>query len=266
MTTVRISFVAWLILVFNAAAFAQKSRAPFASNIKLATIDRAGDFYAVTQEYIFKFDSLGHPLDSVAVDMPVTLFDPGNGVRLLAYFRDKQEYAIYSPSLEERQRTVIDSSFVISPWLVCASGDYDLLILDAADWSVKKIDTRRSVVISEFTLDPELTENANFVFMREYLGFLFIHDSNQGILVFNRLGRKLRSLPAQGVSSFHCRGEELYYCREGQLYFTNLYTLETRERSLESPCRDVVLGMGRAMLVKEGGLEFRTLAKTFSER
>lgn len=230
--------------------------------IRLTTVDRAGDFYAITEQYIYKFDSLGRQLDSVAVDVPVTLFDPGNGVRMLAYFRDKQEYAIYSPTLDERQRLGIDASFAISPWLVCASGDYDLVILDAADWSIKKVDTRRSVVSSEFTLDPEPGKDADFIFMREYLGFLFIHDRNKGIHVFNRLGMKLRTLPTD-AESFYFRGEELYYYTQGALHLVNLYTLEQRVVSIESSSRDVVLGVGTAMIVTNHGLEFRPLSKIF---
>ncbi len=265
MTTARIPFIAWLVLVCGAPVLGQQLPVALAG-ITSTTVDRAGDFYATTNDGIYRFDSLGHHLDSVAVDAPVTLFDTGNGVRLLAYFRDKQEYAIYSPQLDERQRLAIDSSFAISPWLVCASGDYDVMILDAADWSVKKVDTRRSVVTSEFTLDLSLTENADFVFMREYLGFLFILDRDNGILVFNRLGMKLRSLPAPGAPSFYFRGEELYYYSDGKLHFTDLYSLETRVQAVPSPCRDVVLGTGTAMLVTDKGLEFRSLAKTFSGR
>ena len=43
---------------------------------------------------------------------------------------------------------------------------YDLVILDSADWSVKKVDIRRSVVTAEFILDPNLTANADFMSMR----------------------------------------------------------------------------------------------------
>jgi len=231
--------------------------------VTLATVDRAGDFYAITGNAIYKFDSLGHRLDSVAVAAPVTLFDPGNGVRLLAYSRDKQEYVIYAPNLEERQRLPIDQSFAITPWLVCSSGDYDLVILDSADWSVKKVDIRRSVVTAEFILDPNLTANADFMSMREYLGFLFIHDRNNGIHVFNRLGMKLRTFAAQGASSINFWGEELYYYSEGKLHFTNLYTLETRTLPVDWPGRSIVLGTGTAMVVTEKGLEFHPLAKTF---
>lgn len=266
MTTFRILFVALFIWVSGATAFTQDVSATFTGEITQTAIDRAGDFYAVTPAGIHKFDSMGRVLSAVNVYTPVTLFDPGNGVRLLAYFRDTQEYAIYSPELRERQRVKIDPSFAISPWLACASGDYDLLILDAADWSVKKVDTRGSVVSFEFNLDPALAEHADFVFMREYLGFLFLHDRNTGITVYNRLGMKLRSLPASGAGSFNFRGEELYYYLDDRIYFTNLYTLETRVMPFTCSCSGVLLGAGRAMTVKDESLEFLPFAKTPSER
>lgn len=262
MTVAKIAFTATLAFACGVVAFAQE-RTVTLPGVTLTAVDRAGEFYAIAGNSIFKFDSLGNRLDSVVADAPITLFDPGNGVRLLAYFRDKQEYAIYSPTLEERQRLPIDPSFAISPWLICASGDYDLWILDGADWSVKKVDTRKSTVTFEFTLDPTLAEKADFVGMREYLGFLFIHDRNNGILVYNRLDMKLRSFPAPGAASFNFWGEELYYFSDGKIHFTDLYNLETRTVPVESPCYTVVLGTGTAMFVIDGRLEFRPLPKTF---
>lgn len=228
--------------------------------VRQITTDRAGDFYAITPEAIHKYDSNGRELQVIQTPSPATLFDTGNGVRLLAYLRDTQEYVIYPPSLAPREAIKIDHTFAIEPWLVCSSGDYNLVILDAADWSIKKIDTRRSVVDNEFNLDPASTTEPDFVFMREYQGFLFLLDRSKGIGIYNRLGMKLKNLPAGGSLSFNFLGQELYHYQDGRIHFTDLFTLETRSVQFDGPYRDVVIGNGRSLALLPDGLAFFSFA------
>lgn len=228
--------------------------------VRQITTDRAGDFYAITAEAIHKYDSNGTELHVVRTPSPTTLFDTGNGVRLLAYLRDTQEYIIYPPTLAPREPVKIDPTFAIEPRLVCSSGDYNLVILDAADWSVKKIDTRRSAVANEFRLDPDAATEPDYVFMREYQGFLFLLDSGEGISIYNKLGMKLKSIPVEGLRSFNFLGQELYYYQDGRIHFTDLFTLETRSVQFDGPYRDVVIGYGRGFALTADGLSFFSFA------
>ena len=50
-------------------------------NVLQVTADRAGDFYAITDEAIHKYDSSGTALQVAQTPSPTTLFDTGNGVR-----------------------------------------------------------------------------------------------------------------------------------------------------------------------------------------
>lgn len=248
--------VATLLLSLNVPVLAQPAGSVELQNISHITTDRAGYFYAVTPESIHKYDSSGKELHVVQTPSPTTLFDTGNGVRLLAYRRDARAYVIYPPSLSPREPVSIDPSFAIEPWLVCSSGDYNLVILDAADWSVKRIDTRRSVVEFEYNLDSASATDPDFVFMREYQGFLFLADRGKGISIYNKLGMKLKHLPVQGLRSFNFLGRELYYYQDGQIHFTDLFTLETRSLKFAGPYLDVVIGNARCMALRTDGLTF----------
>src|SRR5690606_35261260 len=119
MTVAKIAFTATLAFACGVVAFAQE-RTVTLPGVTLTAVDRAGEFYAIAGNSIFKFDSLGNRLDSVVADAPITLFDPGNGVRLLAYFRDTKEDAIYTPTRDEWQRLPIDPSWAISPCFIVA--------------------------------------------------------------------------------------------------------------------------------------------------
>jgi len=226
--------------------------------VRHVTVDRAGGFYAITPAGIHKYDGDGEETRQLQTPSPATLFDPANGVRLLAYFRDLQAYSIYPPNLDARPHMKLDPSFAIDPWLVCSSGDYNLVILDAADWSIKVVDTRNSVVDYEFRLDSALRENPHFVFMREYQGFLFLLDGRTGITIFNRLGMKLRTLAVAGLQSFNFLGQELYYCKDGKIHFTDLFTLQSRIELTDHPCLELALGDGRCLVLSpdSSGLAF----------
>ena len=248
----------FLFVAIAAQAQPQPSGIVKLQNVLQVTTDRAGDFYAITDQAIHKYDSSGTVLQVAQTPSPTTLFDTGNGVRLLAYLRGTQEYLIYPPSLSPREPEKIDPSFAIEPWLICSSGDYNLVILDAADWSVKKIDTRRSVVDHEFNLETDDT-TPGYTYMREYQGFLFLLD-RKGIGIYNRLGMRVRYLLVEGLGSFHFLGQELYYYRDGRIHFTDLFTLETRSVPFHGPYTDVVIGNGCSMARTREGLIFLSFA------
>lgn len=255
----RTGCVALFTLLSGALYAQQPTRIVELPDVHGATADRAGDFYAVTGDAIYKYDTNGVVLHRVNTLSPTTLFDPGNGVRLLAYFRDARAYIIYPPSLTPRDPVAIDPAFAIEPWLVCSSGDYNIVIVDAADWSVKVIDTRRAVVDYEFALDLADAGKPEIVFMREYQGFLFLLDVRTGISIYNRLGMKVRELPVEGLRSFNFLGQDLYYYRNGYIYFTDLFTLETRTVKFEGPYTDVVVGHGHTLALTADELVFFSL-------
>lgn len=222
----------------------EKTEISSESTIVHATIDRAGDLYVIKENgNIEKYNGYGGLLNTFHHTLPPTLFDTGNGVRLLAYYRKSQEYLTLNPSLILVSQDTIDPSFAITPWLVCTSGDYNLWVLDAADWSLKKIDTRHNIVLTEALIDTVslLQEKPAFTYMREYQQFLFLLEKHTGIHVFNGLGKHLRTIPAKHIESFNFLGEELYFVQESNIIFIDLFTLDTRKADLSGPAPSNVI-------------------------
>ena len=124
-------------LVFSAIhAIAQKkiTSREVSDEIVFATVDRVGELYVVTKNgQIQKFDINGKLL-SLYKNGPIpTLFEPRDGSRLFAYFRKDRKIEYLNPSFEVPTAALIDSAFVIDPWLACSSGDHNLWVLDAED-------------------------------------------------------------------------------------------------------------------------------------
>jgi hypothetical protein len=209
-------------------------------DVDFITVDRAGDFYIVFQSGdIQKLDKNGEPIAKFKTGAPLTSFDPTNAIRLLAYQRQEKRFTWLSPSLENSGFQLLESSWAIEPFLICPSGDLNLWVLDAADWSLRKIDSRRSQVLAEFSIQKEIPD-PEIKTIREYLGFLFVQDA-KGIYIFNGLGKHIRKLERKEGRLFHFLGEELYYLQGNQIQFFDLYTTEIRSLALAQLYQDAIL-------------------------
>ena len=218
--------------------------------IAYVSIDRPGDIYAVTTTgQIQRFDKEGKLTLLYKAESTPTLFDPRDGARLFAYYRENQHYQFLNPSFEAITSYKIDPAFAIQPWLICPSGEYKLWILDKADHSLKKVDVKSGEVEVEVSVDSSLIENAEgYRTMREYQNFVFLLHPAKGLFVFNSLGKHIKTLHIPGIRSFNFLGEDLYYLRPGALEFFNLFTGETRRMKIPAGYSDVLLTDERMIL------------------
>lgn len=220
-----------LLLFLSQTGLAQKKIKTLLLNdtILYSAVDRPGDFYVITKGgQIQRFDKDGKLLVLYKAEKAPTLFDPRDGARLFAYYRYDQHYDFLNPSFESAQSYKIDPSFAIQPWMMCPSGDHKLWILDKADHSLKKINVRESEVELEVVVDSLIGGSEIFKTMREYQNFVFLLNPAKGILIFNTLGKYIRTIEASGIENFNFLGEELYYLDGGNIQFFNLFTTERR--------------------------------------
>jgi hypothetical protein len=198
--------------------------------IIFATIDRPGDLYIITEDgQIQKFDKDGKLLVLYKHKTVPTIFDPRDGARLFAYYREDQEYNYFNPSFDITDSFRIDSAFAIEPWLIAPASDHKLWVLDAADHSLKKINPRESEVEVEVIIDSSIIEQASsFTMLREYQSFVFLLHPQKGIFIFNNLGKHIKTIEGKGIHHFSFLGEELYFLKNGDIHFFDLFTAENR--------------------------------------
>jgi len=196
-----------------------------------AAVDRPGELYIMTANgQIQKFNIDGNLVSVFKNNPGPTLFDPRDGARLFAYYRNDQHYVMMNPSFDVTASYKLDSAFVADPWLICTSGDHNLWAIDVSDASLKKLNVAVSSIDVDVKLDSEYAHNLEaLTFMREYQGFLFLLDREKGILIFNSIGKLVRVIEQPRLPFFNFLGEELYYPRDGKIRFFNLFTAETRD-------------------------------------
>jgi len=222
------------------------------NDITATAIDRAGDFYLVFRTgEIQKMDKNGLKIATFKGTPNLTSFDPTNAIRLLAFYQQDKQYAWLSPSLENPGFQAIDDSWAIDPVLMCPSGDHHLWILDAADWSLKKVNPSTAQILTDFVISKEIPK-PEIARMREYLNFVFLLDVERGFFIFNAMGKLIHKVEASDISNFNFLGEELYYQQDNTIHFFDLYTAE--KRSITLPPNDyhwVILSDERMFTVQE---------------
>jgi hypothetical protein len=224
--------------------------------IRYAAVDRPGELYIVTTSgQLQKFDTDGK-LVALHKDKPApTLFDPRDGSRLFAFFRELRQYRFLNPSFESMQAFSIDSSFATEPWLACVSGDHNVWLFDVADWTLKKLNTTTGALSVEEVVETKSKQKSNYTFLREYQGFVFLLNVSEGILIFNSVGKHIRTLEVKNLNYFNFLGEELYYLQGDTLRFFDLFTTETREQKLATPGNFALITDERFFLIRKNIIE-----------
>lgn len=232
-----------LLVVFPSLLYSQQFpiTIPLSKPVTAAYVDRPGDLYLQLQDgTLQKFDVNGKLIEEVKPESPLALFEPRDGSRAFSYDRagNWYSYALFGSF----NKQPVPEEFAIEPWLVCSSGDQNLWILDGADLSIKKLNTGKQRVEAEIYLSPHLAkEKADFIGMREYQNFLFIHNKVAGIEIHNAIGRRIRLIPGNEIRYFNFLGEELYYAVNDKLIFFDLFDGTTRELPIEKEVQFMLL-------------------------
>jgi hypothetical protein len=254
----RLSLLFYLLLPI--AALAQKKIASTAvnDNVASASVDRVGELYVSTNSgQILKLNINGELLAVYKNGIQPSLFEPRDGSRLFAFFRKDRRIDYLNPSFEVSHSYLIDSAFVIEPWLACSSGDYNVWVLDAADQSFKKINPRTSTIEVESSFPKELAPDfTKITLIREYQGFLFFLDIEKGIHIFNGFGKWIKTFPVQHLTYFNFIGEELYFPKQDGLVFYNLFSGEQREMPISKPFLMALVTDERLFVIQSKSVDF----------
>lgn len=254
MTVRKLLFL--LLLVSPLLTTAQKKIASVdVRNVACAYVDRPGDLYILhTDGHISKFDTLGKPVENLTFEQAPTLFEPRDGARMFVYVEGDRLARFFSP--ETKQEISIQDHFAVEPIFAASSGDNLIWIVDKADWSIKRLDPRNPKMIAEALIDrTQFKGDPQIVTIREYQNFLFVLESNTGILVFNGIGKQIKKIAAPGITYFNFLGRELYYKKDDNLIFYDLFDGSTREEAVDKESRYTLLTDTRKYVVYANRIE-----------
>jgi len=214
-----------VIILSSSICVAQKKIATvdIAHAIAYAAVDRPGDLYIIMRNGdAIKLDKSGIQIGKKKFPSLPTIFDPKDGTRAFAYYRETQTIESIAPDLSFADDTPLHPEFAVSAWLVCPSKN-EFWILDSADSTLKKTKGKGTAIAYETRFGKSGSQ-----YMREYLNFLFVLDN--GIHILNNLGKEIRTLDVK-VPYFNFLGEEIYYPSGNSLQLVDLYTTEKKRNS-----------------------------------
>lgn len=222
-----------------------------------AGINPAGELFFVSTKGVSKCNQNGSLIQTTAFENlgSITSFDSWHLTEEVIYTRDKQRIDIYTPQLDLRTSFTIDSSFAIEPYLVAASTDEKhFWIFDAADLSLKKVNPKTGEVLTDVIISTNLAAAQEAISMREYQHFLFFRIKGK-LLVFNGMGKQLKSIELPTEASFDFFGEEMLVINKNYIQFTNLFSSEKRTLLLPQNFKQVLLTDTRLFGVTQHGIE-----------
>jgi hypothetical protein len=239
-----IAFVFFLLMVQSSFGQTPKKLKEISiGEVERVSVDRLGNLFLVFRNgSIKKYDPNGKVLASLKEKAAPTMIEPWFHPRIFCYHRKTQKIIYYDHNIESPQEEQIDSSVAISPFLACPTNDNKFLILDEADWSLKRVQPGSDKVLMEFNIDTTgLHKKPSFNYLREYQNLIFLHDPQAGIFIFNNLGKKVNQLKVN-TNNFGFFGEELFYLVDDKIVFFDLYT---------EKYRDQVIGRGKFAIVTD---------------
>ncbi len=207
--------------------------------------DRQGYFYiGLTNGDIDKYDREGNLLYhfSAPKNGQVSLIEAWQGLRIFCYYQDFQDYLYLNRFLTESERFSVPNNQASFLSLVTLAWDNNLWIVDAQELNLKKIELPSNELITETPFNLNL-ENSSYQFehIRDYQNRLYISDKQNGILIFDRFGNYLETLPISGVEHFSFVADELVYLKDDSVFFIDVYTKKEREIGLPDPSYKFVL-------------------------
>ncbi|MCE7863392.1 MAG: hypothetical protein DYG99_07615 [Bacteroidetes bacterium CHB5] len=199
-----------------------------AKKTELIMVDRLGNFLLIENSgRITKYNPDGKKI-ATSKKQPYTLIEPWFQPTIFVYDRTRQQYNFLDRHLESKTTHYLDAAWAIEPRLVCPTHDNRLWILDRADWSLKKVQPTTNQVVQEFNLPVEVSDKADFIYLREYLNLIFLLDKNAGILILNQLGQLIERIEVPELKGFYFFGDEMYFVQDNNLKYFNLLTSQWR--------------------------------------
>jgi len=193
------------------------------------TTDNLGNVYLVNDNKLWMYDDSGNLLYTYSslIDGNINGLDVSNPLKILVFYKDfgrikyldnklsvKGDYiALQDLSLE--QASTACSSYENSFWV------YDPL-------SIKLVRIDQNLQVNQISGNVSQLTGLTFspTYMAEFNNALYISDTLNGILIFDRYGGYIKALPIKNIHFFQIINNKLAYYESGSIITVDLKTYE----------------------------------------
>lgn len=189
-----------------------------------ADTDKLDHLYLATEQNdVIKFDANCRELYRYTnnyLGYPARI-DAANPINVICYYPALQVVVTLDVTMNEISRTNLIELGFIDVRAVCSSNDGNLWILDAMDFTLKKINRLGRVIAQSENLILKLGKLPEISYMQELNNRVYLLEKNQAIYQFDNFGNFKTTDILPGVKGFHAT--------PGQLFFWNEERWEVRQ-------------------------------------
>ncbi len=194
------------------------------------TVDVLGNIYLINNDYLTKYNKSGKVLSNWSSKNKgrITSVDTSDPMKILVNCGDFGIITLLDNNLNpvSEQISLAEMGF-IPPFIVCNASEGGFWLFDNLQLQLIKFSNNLKIIVKS----PEIKINENIppqpVFMLEYNNNVFISDTNYAVLITDKYGALIRTLPIKKVKEFHCYNNYLIYNDVKNINFLNLNTLNT---------------------------------------
>ena len=231
----------FLIIVFLSSLFIIKSESLFSQansdytlikqinkKANFITIDKLGNIYACDGISIDKYDEEGNLLFTYSALSTgrISFIDVYNPLKILVFSRDFMRLLFLDHKLAAQQGAYILSDLNIFPTHVCASYDNGFWVYDESVKQLFRYDAQHNLTNKSQNLTYFTEKDINPSFIKESeSGYVMVNDVENGVLVFDRFGTYLKTLPVF-TDYFFIMNQQILYVQDDILKTIHIENLQ----------------------------------------
>ena len=212
------------------------------------SVDNFGNFYAVGNNQVVKFDKLGNKLQTYEEVKygKIGSIDISNPMKIVLYYPDFMQAVLLDRFLAYFTTYNFFDLGYQNVTAVGSSSDGYLWFYDNLSFTLKKVDQTGKVQIQSQPVNQLINQVIAPTFITERAGQVYVNDPAVGVLVFDNFGAYYKTIPIKGLLRFQIFQEQIIYFEDDKLKSYNPVTFDAKQISLPD-----TIGIKQAVIEKE---------------
>jgi hypothetical protein len=188
-------------------------------NVSNFEIDPMGNCYYLKSDDLVKVNTNGKELVRYSMKNlgAPSAIDVSNPLRILVFYASQAVIRILDNNLIDQSELDLRSLGIIQPKVMAGTPDQGIWIFDEISASLIKIDTKLKSSALSVDLNQLIGHRPNPVRLIANQNWVIMQDQ-QGIIIFDQFGTKLKSIPLENATNILQLNENnLWYSENGQL-------------------------------------------------
>ena len=227
------------------------------------TMDKLGNIYACDGISIDKYDEQGNLLFTYSALSTgrISFIDVYNPLKILVFSRDFMRLIFLDHKLAAQQGAYILSDLNIFPTHVCTSYDNGFWVYDETVKQLFRYDAQHNLTNKSQNITYFTEKDINPSFIKESeAGYVLINDIENGILIFDRFGTYLKTIPIF-TDYFFIMNQQILYVENDTLKTIHIENLQQinillNEKDIKQLC---IENKRMAVLTKDNILKIYTI-------